>query len=548
MAMAIQDKMAARARARWLAAKAGSDARETSALLLFDTIAAVGFAAGIAGAIAAGSMQAWPYMVLAAGSGAARGLFAMAAARKGAADAARAKIRLRRDVVASALRRPAAATLTTGALMSAAIDEVEALDGFVARFAPARKAAAIAPMLVLVAVAFASPLSAAILIATLVPFILAMALAGGAAADQSRRQFTALARLTGHFADRVRALPVVLAFRAEARETVVLAAAANELAERTMRVLRVAFLSSGALEFFAALSVALVAVYCGFNLLGLLPFPVPEQLTLWQAFFVLALAPEFYGPLRRLAAAYHDKQAAETAADRLMALPAPAAAPAMSPRTEPPRLRFADVAIRYAGEDADVITGFSLDVAPGATVALLGPSGSGKTSLLHMLLGLAPLTGGQVLIDDDPLGAEGSVAPIAAWAGQHPLIIAGTIRDNLRLARANANAQDLAQVIQSTGLGPMLAHRPQGLDTQVDSRGGGLSGGERRRIALARALLTSAPLLLLDEPTAHLDSAAEAALIATIDTARRGRTTLIATHSERLAAIADHVVHLGGGA
>ena len=232
MAMAIQDKMAARARARWLAAKAGSDARETSALLLFDTIAAVGFAAGIAGAIAAGSMQAWPYMVLAAGSGAARGLFARAAARKGAADAARAKIRLRCDVVAAALRRPAAATLTTGALMSAAIDEVEALDGFVARFAPARKAAAIAPVLVLVAIAFASPLSAAILIATLVPFILAMALAGGAAADQSRRQFTALARLTGHFADRVRALPVVLAYRAEARETVVLAAAADELAER----------------------------------------------------------------------------------------------------------------------------------------------------------------------------------------------------------------------------------------------------------------------------------------------------------------------------
>ena len=154
MAMAIQDKMAARARARWLAAKAGSDARETSALLLFDTIAAVGFAAGIAGAIAAGSMQAWPYMVLAAGSGAARGLFARAAARKGAADAARAKIRLRCDVVAAALRRPAAATLTTGALMSAAIDEVEALDGFVARFAPARKAAAIAPVLVLVAIAF----------------------------------------------------------------------------------------------------------------------------------------------------------------------------------------------------------------------------------------------------------------------------------------------------------------------------------------------------------------------------------------------------------
>jgi ATP-binding cassette subfamily C protein CydD len=136
----------------------------------------------------------------------------------------------------------------------------------------------------------ASPIAAGILGATLLPFIVAMALAGGAAADEARRQFVALARLSSRFADRVRALPVVLAFRAEQQEAAAIGAAADELAERTLRVLRVAFLSSGALEFFAALSVALVAVYCGFNLLGMLPFPVPEHLSLGQAFFVLALA------------------------------------------------------------------------------------------------------------------------------------------------------------------------------------------------------------------------------------------------------------------
>ncbi|WP_255581442.1 ABC transporter transmembrane domain-containing protein, partial [Caulobacter sp. HMWF009] len=170
------------------------------------------------------------------------------------------------------------------------------------------------PLGLIAVAAVASPISAAILLFALIPFIIAMALAGTATAAQSRAQFTALQRLSGLFLDRVRALPVILAFQAEPRVTRDLERAADQLAERTIRVLRVAFFSSAALEFFAALSVALVAVYCGFNLLRLLPFPVPEQLDLRRAVFVLALAPEVYLPMRRLAAAYHDRQAAEAAA------------------------------------------------------------------------------------------------------------------------------------------------------------------------------------------------------------------------------------------
>lgn len=318
-------------------------------LLLLDTLAAVGFAGGIAGAVAAvaGRGALWPWALLMVGMGALRGLFAMLAVRRGAARAGMIKRAQRRRVVAATLHRQAGTPIDSGLLATQAVDAVEALDGYVARFMPARRAAAIAPMLVLAATACASWVAAVILAGTLLPFVAAMILAGGAAADESRRQFIALHRLSARFADRVRALPVVLAFRAEMRETEAIGAAAEELAERTMRVLRIAFLSSAALEFFAALSVALVAVYCGFSLLGLLPFAAPETLTLARAFFVLALAPEFYAPMRRLAAAYHDKQCADTAADTLMplvepvrAVPVVAAAPPELARCDDPLSRL----------------------------------------------------------------------------------------------------------------------------------------------------------------------------------------------------------------
>lgn len=531
----------------WLRGASRDGRARPVAALLLDTVAAIGFAGGIAGAVASidrGPGTMLPWLLLIAVSAVLRGLFAMAAVRIGARGGERVKQGVRARVIDSAIHRAPGSALTTGMLASAVVDEVDALDGHVARFMPARTAAALAPMIVLAATACASWFAALILAGTLLPFIVALALAGGAAADESRRQFVALARLSSRFADRIRALPVVLAFRAEAREAEGLGQAADELAQRTMRVLRVAFLSSGALEFFAALSVALVAVYCGFNLLGLLPFPAPETLSLAEAFFVLALAPEFYAPMRRLAAAYHDRQIAETAADRLMALPAPAA-PAGAALPTAHDLVFRNVTIRYPESDSAAVRNLSFTVAEGETIALLGPSGSGKSSLLHLLLGLAPLSEGEVEVGGVPLGALGSVARLAGWAGQHPLIIPGTIRDNLLLGHPDASRDALWHAVASAGMEPMLARRPYGLSSVLDARGGGLSGGERRRIALARALLKPAPLLLLDEPTAHLDIEAEAAMIATIARGSRARTTLIATHSARLAAIADRVVRLG---
>jgi ATP-binding cassette subfamily C protein CydD len=528
----------------------GGGVRLSTSLLLLDTVAAIGFAAGLAGGVVAvpdGVAAMLPWVMLAGVAAIGRGACAMLAARVGAGGAYRAKTRLRRRIVDAALHRTPGSDATTGTLMSAAVDEVDAIDGYVACFLPARMAASIAPLIVLAATALASPIAAAILVATFFPFLAAMILAGGAAADASRRQFVALARLSGLFADRIGALPIILAFRAEGREAAALGDASEDLARRTMRVLRVAFLSSGALEFFAALSVALVAVYAGFNLLGLLPFPVPEKLDLGRAFFVLALAPEFYAPMRRLAAAYHDRQAAETAAERLAEVERARAAPSpvlpVWSSTVPP-IRFESVSVRYDGQDRAAVSDVSLEARPGTIVALVGPSGSGKSSMLHLLLGLAPLSAGRVWIGEHDLAEIGSIAPIAAWMGQSPLILPGTITSNIALADPAASTGRIAEVARTAGLSPMLLARG-GLGAVIDARGSGLSGGERRRIALARALLKPAPVLLLDEPTAHLDADSEARLIEAIARACTGRTTIIATHSVRLAAIADVVIDLG---
>lgn len=532
----------------WLKTLTRSGGRASTAAslwLLADAPAAVAFAAGLALAVDAlprGLAAAAPWLALIALAAAARGLLGRRAAQAGALAAAAVKARARQDAIASVLGG-AGVRATGGQALSAVVEGVEALDGHVARFAPARLAAAVAPLLVIAAIALATPVAAAILLATLVPFGLVMALAGGAAAEEARRQFLALERLSGLFLDRVRALPVVLAFQAEGAVTRDLSVAANDLARRTIRVLRVAFLSSGALEFFAALSVALVAVYCGFNLLRLLPFPVPEQLDLKRAFFALALAPEVYAPLRRLAAAYHDRQAAEAAALTLAALPAPAPAPPATTFDGPPPLRFQAVTVAYETGEASVFESFDLDVAPGEVVALLGPSGSGKTTLLNLLLGLAPLTAGEVWIGDQRLSHLGSIAAAAAWAGQAPVILPGTLADNLALAHPGASRKTLEQAAAAVGLDAVLAGR-EGLDTRLDERGSGLSGGERRRLGLARAMLKPALVLLLDEPTADLDAASEQALLPILRRAAAGRTTLIATHSDAVAALADRVVRL----
>mgnify|MGYP005840074493 CR=1 FL=1 len=513
-------------------------------LFLADAAAALPFALGLAVAVENLVDGEWDKLVLGgllvALSGPLRAGLQAGAAAAGFRAASTAKARARARLVPRLLATGWAGGRLAGEEAATAVSEVELIEGLEARYRPLRTAAVIAPLLIAAMVALASPISALILVATLLPFGVGMALAGTAAKTAAERQLEGLSRLTGLFVDRVRALPMVLHFAATPRVAAQLEAATREVADRTLATLRIAFLSGGIIEFFAALAVAMVAVYCGFQLLGILPVPVPETLTLPEAFFALALASEFYVPIRRLAAAYHDRQLGEAAEAAIAArLEGPAPPPA------PPRRDFAGLVAR--GLEVEPAPGtrigpVDLAIGPTGLVALAGPTGAGKSTLLLALAGLLPPAAGTLRLDGGDWPAEGLLGR-AAWAGQAVQLFPGTLFANIAAGRDGATREEVRAAAHAAGLGPLIGSR--GWDLAIDARGAGLSGGERRRIGLARALLSDRPVLLLDEPTADLDTAAARAVIARLRAEATARAIVVATHDPELLAVADRVVRLG---
>lgn len=510
---------------------------------LVEGAGAVPVALGLAWAVAAradGVLPAWPAAALLALGAAWRALALGRARVAGQAGAARFQQALRAWLWPALLPSRTLRGALVGEDVHLAVDTVDRTEGLVARFVPLRGAGALAPLLIAAAVAPASWVCAAIMLATLVPFVLGLILAGGMAARQAQAQHQALTRAAGLFVDRIAHLPLILATGAEDRIGRQLASATQDVARRTMAVLAVAFASNAILEFFAALCVALVAVYCGFSLLGLLPFPAPERLTLAQAFYTLALAPEFYLGMRRLAAAYHDKQTGEAALDAIgavaQALPAPVA-----PVTAPARLHGAGVIIAYPGGAS--IGPLAWDWAEPGLHAVTGATGSGKSSLLLALIGQVPLATGTLRADDAAF-SPGAINTAIGWAGQAVALLPGTLRHNLALGGATDDAAMLA-LLQQLGLGTMMAQRG-GLGMLLDHRGSGLSGGERRRLGLARAILSGRPVLLLDEPTADLDPMSAAAVRAVLRQYAQHRLVVAATHDADLAAMAQSRCHIAG--
>ncbi|MCC4587131.1 thiol reductant ABC exporter subunit CydD [Xanthomonas sp. NCPPB 1067] len=435
----------------------------------------------------------------------------------------------------------------SGELGELSLAHTDALEGYFVGYQLARTELLLVPPLILIAVFSVDWVVGLVLLLTapLIPFF--MMLVGWGAEAAGREQLRALARMGGHFADRLKGLGLLRVYGRGQDELSGIAAAAEGVRERSLKVLRIAFLSSTVLEFFASVSVAIVALYFGLSYLGMLDLHgLP---TLGAGMFCLLLAPEFFAPLRRLAAHYHDRAnalAAVAESERLLegfadnaaiavALPLPAAAEAA--QAQMPLLQARELALRPPGAPQLVVERFSLVLEPGQRVALIGASGSGKSTLLEGLAGwLSPEAGSVILRPGTRVG----------YATQRPYLFHGSIADNLRLADPQASDARLHAVAEAAQVMRFAAQLPDGLDTLIGERGFGLSGGEARRVALARLLLREPEVLLLDEPTAFLDPATEAELLRTLGAFARGRALVLATHSTAVMAWADTVIDLQG--
>lgn len=437
----------------------------------------------------------------------------------------------------------------SGELGELSLAHTDALEGYFVGYQLARTEMLLVPPLILIAVFSVDWVVGLVLLLTapLIPFF--MMLVGWGAEAAGRDQLSELARMGGHFADRLKGLGLLRVYGRGEAELSGIAAAAEGVRERSLKVLRIAFLSSTVLEFFASVSVAIVALYFGLTYLGMLDLHgLP---TLGAGMFCLLLAPEFFAPLRRLAAHYHDRAnalAAVAEAERLLeGFAPPSATPpvtvpplrALEPaQAHAPLLQARDLALRPPGAPHTVVAHFSLTLQPGQRVAVIGASGSGKSTLLEGLAGwLAPEAGSVVLRPGTRIG----------YATQRPYLFHGSIADNLRLADPQAGAARLHAVADAAQVLRFAAQLPAGLDTQIGERGFGLSGGEARRVALARLLLREPDLLLLDEPTAFLDPDTEAELLRTLGVFARGRAVVLATHSAAVMRWADTVIDLRGG-
>ncbi|MFC5245663.1 thiol reductant ABC exporter subunit CydD [Streptomyces atrovirens] len=427
----------------------------------------------------------------------------------------------------------------TGSLVALATRGVDALDGYFSRYLPQLGLAVVVPVAVLARIVTEEWVSAAIIVGTLPLIPVFMVLIGWATQSRMDRQWLVLSRLSGHFLDVVAGLPTLKVFgRAKAQAESIRRITA-EYRRATMRTLRIAFISSFALELLATLSVALVAVTIGMRL-------VHGELDLYTGLLVLILAPEAYLPLRQVGAQYHAAAEGLGAAEDIFSVletPVPAPGTAAVPTGA---LAFEGVTVRHPGRSTDAVTDVSFTVAPGETVALVGPSGAGKSTLLNVLLGFVRPTGGRALIG----GADLAGLDLAEWHGrvawvpQRPHLYAGTIAENVRLARPDADDDAVRRALRDAGALEFVDALPDGAGTVLGEDGTGLSAGQRQRLALARAFLADRPVLLLDEPTAALDGATEADVVAAVRRLAAGRTVLLVVHRPALLAVADRVVRL----
>ncbi|WP_069769257.1 thiol reductant ABC exporter subunit CydD [Streptomyces sp. LUP30] len=429
----------------------------------------------------------------------------------------------------------------TGSLVALVTRGVDALDDYFSRYLPQLGLAVVVPVAVLARIVTEDWVSAAIIVGTLPLIPVFMMLIGWATQSRMDRQWRLLSRLSGHFLDVVAGLPTLKVFGRAKAQADSIRRITGEYRQATMRTLRIAFISSFALELLSTLSVALVAVTIGMRL-------VHGEMDLYIGLVILVLAPEAYLPLRQVGAQYHAAAEGLAAAEQIFEV---LETPLPTPGTVAVAgggVAFEGVTVRYPGRSGDAVSDVSFTVEPGETVALVGPSGAGKSTLVHTLLGFVRPTEGRVLAGGVDLAAADleQWRSQIAWVPQRPHLFAGTIAENVRLARPGADDTALRRALADAGALEFVDALPAGTATVLGEDGSGLSAGQRQRLALARAFLADRPVLLLDEPTAALDGETEAEVVTAVSRLAAGRTVLLVVHRPALLAVADRVVRLAG--
>ena len=493
--------------------------------------------------VAAIAPLAGTLVLLAAG----RGLCSWIMEVKSAAAAARVKgaIRSRLYRKLQTLGPAGLAGDEAGPLVETVTRGVDELEPYFTRFLPQLSLAAILPPMFLIVIVPSEWRSGLVLLFS-APFIpLFMILIGQGSEKLHRRQWGRLSRMAGHLLDLVQGLPDLIIFGAAKREAATVARVSEEYRFATMAVLRVAFLSAFTLEFFATVGTAVVAVIIGFRLLS-------GALTLQEGLFVLLMAPEFYLPLRNLGLSYHARMQGVAAAERIAPLltrllPGGFAGTLM-PLAGPPAVLFEGISFRY-GSDRGGVTGVDLELPAGSITALVGESGAGKSTLARLLVGLARPEAGRILINGLDLTTlePDSWRSMLSWVPQTPYFTSGSVRENLLLGRPDADESEINAALEAAAARQFITSLPQGLDTLLGERGAGLSGGELKRLALARAYLCRATLVVLDEPTAGLDPESERLVGEALERLARGRTVLVISHREQTMSRAERVAEMIDG-
>jgi ATP-binding cassette subfamily C protein CydD len=435
-----------------------------------------------------------------------------------------------------------------GDLVYTAGEGVEALDPYVTRYVPARALAVLVPILVAAVVFVLDPWTVPILLIAGPVLVLLLGLIGRRVRDLAERRERELAWMNAHFLDVLRGLATLKMFGRSTEEAETIRAVSRRQGSSTMDVLRTAFQTTLVLEWGATAATALVAIETSVRLMA-------GGLAFERALAVLLLTPEFFLPLRRLSAEYHVGRSAAAAAERVYAVldtparihvPAPGASRPLPARMD---VRFDDVVVTYDDGSRTALAGCSLEIPQGRTIALVGPTGAGKTTVANVLLRFVDPDGGRVTVDGEPLS---EIDPArwrtrVAWVPQQASLFHGTVAENLRLARAGASDDDLVSAATAANAHGFLADLPDGYATPIGEGGVRLSGGERQRLAIARAFLKDAPLVILDEPTSHLDRESASLVLEAVSRLMEGRTVLVIAHLPEPVADADVVVFLRAG-